>query len=155
MDTATTLNEFVSLVGQDTGKYFRLTRWAKWAGDARTLAHRELKAILGAILGAFVLIVLFIPLVVLAQIVPTVFKKHLALVYPLLPYIEDNESLAYLRDAFLLYYHVLKGYHPFSFRRKAIRALMDELDEHIDSLSFVLENEDFLEHALEGIKHAQ
>jgi len=88
----------------------------------------------------------------LAQfIVPKVFKKHLNQIYPALPYIKDKKSLGWLRDTFELYFFTLKGYRSICWSKREYDMMMDELDEHIDSLDYVLRNEAALNDAVAQI----
>lgn len=97
--------------------------------------------------------VLFLPVLIFAQITPFVFRKHISVIIPLLPYIQDREALLWIKDAFTLYYHSLKGYKPFCLFRGSINDLIDELDEHLDSISFVIENGPALRQAIDTIPH--
>lgn len=86
---------------------------------------------------------------------PFIYRKHLSVIFSALPYIKERESLSWLKDAFMLYYYSLKGYRPFCLFRGSIDALIDELDEQVDSLSFSLENQTFLQSAIGAIEKAE
>ena len=89
---------------------------------------------------------------VLAQFSPFVIRKHLQTIVPHLPEITDRASLQWLKDAFTLYYFSLKEYRPFCFFRGRLDALLDDLDEDIDSLAFALENDSFVKETIDQIK---
>lgn len=131
-------NQFAIIAGQDGRIFFGVLQAAK------SMASWWLRLIL--------IVFLAVPLLVFAQIAPFVFRKHLQTIFPVLPYIKDNDSLLWLKDAFMLYYYALKGYKPFCLFRKPINSLMDELDEHIDSLTFALENSNFIYTTIKGIE---
>lgn len=139
MDTSVSFNKFMSLAEQDGRIFYSMLQAAK------SMAGWWLRAIL--------LVFLFPLLLIFAQISPYIFRSPLNKIFPLLPYIKDKNSLNWLKDTFLLYYYTLKGYKPFCLFRKPVNSLMDELDEQIDSLSFSLKNQDFLQHAIENIEH--
>ncbi len=86
----------------------------------------------------------FIAYAILAQFVPFIFKKHLSVILPALPYLKDRKSITMLRDIFSLYYYAMKGYRPVSLFKGKIDAIIDDLDEQLDSISFALEHEAFL-----------
>lgn len=113
---------------------------------------QAVKSIASWWLHLILIIFLAVPLVVFAQIAPFIFRKHLQTIFPVLPYIKDKSSLIWLKDAFILYYYALKGYKPFCLFRKHINSLMEELDEHIDSLTFAMENSNFLHSAIKEIE---
>ena len=98
-------------------------------------------------------VVLFVPVLIFAQITPFVFRRHIKVIVPLLPYIQDQKALLWIKDAFTLYYHSLKGYRPFCLFRRSINDLIDELDEHLDSISFVIENGPALRQTIDAIPH--
>jgi hypothetical protein len=95
-----------------------------------------------------VFVFLIIPYLVIAQFIPVVFKSHLNKIYPALPYIEDRKSLEWLRDTFRLYHFSLKVYRPVALYKKNFDSLMEELDEHIESLEYVLNNEQSISQTL-------
>ena len=97
---------------------------------------------------------IFIVYVILAQFLPFIFKKHLSVILPALPYLKDRKSISMLRDIFSLYYYAMKGYRPVSLFKGKIDAIIDELDEQLDSISFALENEAFLAGEVEKIESA-
>jgi hypothetical protein len=108
-----------------------------------------------AVVIRIVLAPIVYPLVVIfAQFSPFVIKKHLQTIVPHLPEITDRSSLQWLKDAFTLYYFSLKGYRPFCLFlfRGRLDALLEDLDEEIDSLAFALENDTFLTETIEQIK---
>lgn len=127
-------NQFVTFAAKDGILFFGLLqtakRFASWW------------------LRAFILVFLFIPFIVFAQIVPFYFRKHLSIIFPVLPDIKDRDSLFWLRDAFSLYFYTLKGYRSLCMFRKSMDVLIDELDEHIDSISFAIENPNIINQAL-------
>lgn len=97
-------------------------------------------------------VVLFVPFVAFAQVTPFVFRRHLALILPHLPEVTDPQDLAWLKDAFTLYHETLKGYQPYCLFRHTTRETLDELDEQIDSLEFVITNAAFLRETLDQIE---
>ena len=107
-----------------------------------------------AMLWVNILAAIFLrPIVFLiAPIIPRIFRDHLNYIYPALPYIQDRKSLEWLRDTFLLYYFSLKGYRSAALFKNKFDLLMEELDEHIDSLNYVLENEKSISDTLKGHK---
>jgi hypothetical protein len=90
-----------------------------------------------------------------AQFAPFIFRKHLEVIFPALPYIKERESLYWLRDTFRLYYHTLKFYRSASLFRPQVDEILDRLDEEIDSLNFALQNEPFLKQVIETIEQRQ
>lgn len=139
MNPAVSFDRFVAVAEQDGRIFFGVLQ------AAQTMVSWWLRVILVGLL--------FIPVVIFAQIVPFLFRRHLAIIFPLLPDVKERESLAWVKEVLLLYYHVLKGYRTFCLFRRSINALMDEVDEHIDSLSYALEHAGFLQHAVEKIEH--
>lgn len=139
MNTAATFNEFVRLAEQDS-KFFA----------AMLQAMKSLKGSLWTWWLRWVLLVFLAPFLwLIAQLVPILFKQHLQIVFPILPYLKERESLILLKDVFLLYHEVLKGYRELAIvGRKRFDFLIEDLDEQIDSIEFVLENQPFLENAL-------
>lgn len=87
-----------------------------------------------------VAILLFPITLISAQFVPSVFAKHINIIVPALPFIKDKKTLHWIKDVFLLYYYTLKEYKKFSLFRTRINKLIEEIDEHIDSLEFSLNN---------------
>jgi len=83
-------------------------------------------------------ILLFPIVLIFAQIVPHVFAKHINIIIPALPFIKDEKILKWIKDVLLLYYYSLKEYKKFTVFRKRINKLIEELDEHIDSIEFSL-----------------
>lgn len=140
MNPAVSFDQFVALAEQDGRIFFGVLQAAK------SFAGWWLRVIL--------VIFLSIPLLIFAQIVPFIFRKHLSTIFPALPYIEKEESLHWLRDTFLLYYYALKGYNTFCLFRKSINSLIDELDENIESLEFALEHRSSLQKTIESIEHS-
>jgi hypothetical protein len=128
MNADATFNEFMGLAQQDMS--FAFFQSAKSIG----------KGIAWAIAAPFILL----PYAILAQFVPFIFKKHLSIILPALPYLKDKKSISMLKDVFSLYYFAMKGYRPACLFRGKIDAIIDELDEQIDSISFALEHEAFL-----------
>lgn len=137
MNVTMTFNQFVVVAEKDASLFFLQA--------AKNLAIWWLRIIL--------MVFLFMPVLIVAQIVPFIFGNHLAKIFRVLPYIKEQKHLYWLRDAFQLYYFALKAYKPFCLFRKRINALMEEIDEHIDSLTYVLENQPFLQRTIEGIEH--
>ena len=101
---------------------------------------------------SLLLIFLFTLAIILAQIAPHLFKRHINIIVPALPYIEETETLNWINDVFLLYYYSLKGYRRFCLFRNSINKLLEEVDEHIDSIAYVLENQAKLQNAIETIE---
>jgi hypothetical protein len=82
---------------------------------------------------------------VFAQVVPFVFGNHVNLIKPYLPSVTDRTSLIWLKDAFTLYHAALTDYRRVCLFRGRVDAILDELDEEIDSLELVLERGKFLQ----------
>jgi len=97
-------------------------------------------------------VLLFVRIVVLAQFVPFVFRRHLALLIPSLPNVHSPADLAWVRDALVLYHESLKAYARFCLFRSQINEMLDEVDEHLDSLEFVASHKDFLDKATAQIE---
>lgn len=91
--------------------------------------------------------------VVIAQVAPFIIRNHLDAIKPYLPAVTDRPSLAWLKDAFTLYHMALKGYRYVCLFRGRLDALLDDLDEEIDSLEFVLGQEKFLQETVAEITH--
>ncbi len=127
MNANATFNEFMGLAQQDMS--YAMYQSAKSVG----------KGAAWLIATPFV----FIAYAILAQFVPFIFKKHLEVILPALPYLKDRKSITMLKDIFSLYYFAMKGYRPASLFKGRIDAIIDELDEQIDSISFALEHEAF------------
>ena len=142
LNPAISLNQFAELAEQDGRIFFAILQAVRQAA----------KSIVSWWLSIITIIFLLPLILIFAQTVPIIFRKHLSIILPALPYIKERESLFWLKDVFQLYYYVLKGYRPFCLFRKSINFLMDEIDEHIDSLSLVLENQAFLQHATTNIE---
>ena len=102
------------------------------------------------LLAAIFLYPLFL---VFGQLAPFVFRKHLDAIKPYLPAVTDRSSLSWLKDAFTLYHMALKGYRHVCLFRGHLDALLDDLDEEIDSLEFVLGQEKFLQETVAEITH--
>lgn len=96
--------------------------------------------------------ILFPFILIFAQIAPYFFKKHISIIVPALPYIEETETLKWINDVFLLYYYALKEYRQFCLFRNSINKLLEEVDEHIDSIAYVLENKAKLQNAIGAIE---
>ena len=88
-----------------------------------------------------------------AQLAPFIFRKHLDAIKPYLPAVTDRATLAWLKDAFTLYHVALKGYRNISLFRGRLDALLEDLDEEIDSLEFVLQQDKFLQETVAEITH--
>ncbi|OGI39020.1 MAG: hypothetical protein A2140_07930 [Candidatus Muproteobacteria bacterium RBG_16_62_13] len=102
---------------------------------------------------AWVLLVVMLPFIlVLAQTVPFVFRPHLAILFPLLPRVTSRVELAWAKDILTLYCETLKIYKPFCLFRRQTNELIDEIEEHLDSLEFVAANEQFLQGAVAKIE---
>jgi hypothetical protein len=138
LNPTVSFNQFAIIAEQDGRIFFGVLQAAK------SMASWWLRLIL--------IVFLAVPLLIFAQISPFVFRKHLQTISPVLPYIKDKDSLIWLKDTFILYYFSLKDYKPFCLFRKSINSLMDELDEHIDSLTFALENSNFIHSAIKEIE---
>ena len=104
--------------------------------------------------GFIVLSPIIIPfLFIFAQVAPILFKNHLNKIIPYLPYIDDFNVLSVIKDIFAIYFYALKDYRPFCiFTRNKLDDLVDELDEHIDSLEYVIKNHEFLSAAVDKIE---
>ena len=90
---------------------------------------------------------------IIGQLAPFVMRKHLDAIKPYLPSVTDRATLAWLKDAFTLYYMALKGYRHVSLFRGRLDALLEDLDEEIDSLEFVLVQEKLLQETVAEITH--
>ncbi len=102
---------------------------------------------------AWVLLVILFPFFLLfAQFVPFVFRTHLATLFPLLPRVTDRNDLAWVKDVLILYCETIKVYKPFCFFRRQADDLIDEIDEHLDSLEFVAANDQYLQGAVAQIE---
>ena len=104
--------------------------------------------------GFIVLSPIIIPLLfTFAQVAPILFKNHLDKIIPYLPDIDDFNVLSVIKDIFAIYFYALKDYRPFCiFTRNKLDDLVDELDEHIDSLEYVLKNHELLSTAVDKIE---
>jgi hypothetical protein len=90
--------------------------------------------------AVFVLLIPLFPVVVLfAQVVPFIFRRHLNVILPALPFIQSREDLTNLKTAFTLYFWALKGYRPFCLLRRQVDILLEDLDDEIDSIDLVIE----------------
>lgn len=85
------------------------------------------------------------------QLAPFIFRKHLDAIAPHLPAVTDRATLAWLKDAFTLYHMALKDYRSVCLFRGRLDALLDDLDEEIDSLELVLGQEKFLQQTVAEI----
>lgn len=132
-------NQFEQLARRDTA-YLSL------AQSVRGYAMLWLKILVVISMGWLFLLI--------AQFVPRIFRKHLNYIYPALPYIQDKKSLEWLKDTFQLYYFSLKGYRSVALNKKSFDIMMEELDEHIDSLSYVLENHEMINGELKELLNA-
>lgn len=132
--------QFTAIAEQDGRIFFGVLQ------AARSMASLWLRLIL--------IVFLSVPLLIFAQLAPFVFRKHLHTILPALPYIKEQKALFWLRDAFMLYYYALEGYKPFCLFRSPVNSLMDDLDEHIDSLTFALENSNFINGAIKEIEQS-
>lgn len=102
MNADATFNEFMGLAQQDMS--FAMIQSAKTVG----------KGVAWLVAAPFFLIAYAI----LAQFVPFIFRKHLSVILPALPYLKDRKSIIMLRDIFSLYYYAMKGYRPASLSRE-------------------------------------
>jgi hypothetical protein len=83
---------------------------------------------------------LFLAVLGLAQCYPWTMRRMLNDVRPALPHVEDVEALTFLRDALRLALSVGRFYAHFCVFTSAMNDVLDETDETIDSISFVLNN---------------
>jgi hypothetical protein len=97
-------------------------------------------------------VLLFLPIVILAQFVPFIFRRHLALLIPRLPDVHNPADLAWVKDALVLYYESIKAYSPFCVFRGQMREMLDEVDEQLDSLEFAASHKEFLDKATAQIE---
>lgn len=119
------LREFKNNVWKDMFLFFRLPWISKVA-----------KSFLFSLLATL----LFPIALIFAQIVPFVFYKHINIIVLALPFIKDEKLLKWIKDVFLLYYYTVKEYKKFCLFRKRISRLIEDIEEHIDSLEFALNN---------------
>lgn len=105
-------------------------------------------------IGFIVLSPITVPtLFIFAQVAPILFKNHLDKIIPHLPYIDDFNVLSVIKDIFAIYFYALKSYRPFCvFTRNKLDDLVDELDEHIDSLEYVVKKHELLSTAVDKIE---
>ncbi len=137
MDATFALREFSQYAEHDAAMF----------NVAQTVATR-LRGLVWIILR----VILFVPFLVFAQVTPFMFRRHLALILPHLPDVTDPKDLAWLKDAFTLYYVTLEEYRPYCLFRRTTRELLDELDEQIDSLEFVTTHAEFLRETIDHIE---
>lgn len=97
-------------------------------------------------------ILAFFPFLLLAQVVPFIFRRHLALLIPGLPNVQSPGDLAWVKDALVLYHESLKAYSRFSVFRAQANEMLEEIDEHLDSLEFITSHKDFLDRATAQIE---
>jgi hypothetical protein len=97
-------------------------------------------------------VLLFAPFLVVAQFVPFIFRRHLRLLMPLLPDVKSEADLAWVKDVLVICYESLKAYNYFCVFRPQMRAMLDQVDEHLDSLEFIAPNREFLESAVARIE---
>lgn len=137
MDTTAPLRQFAETAVFDTA-VFGLARAAQ--------SH----------VGSFALNVLrfllFPVILVLAQVAPFFFKRHIDLILPHLPNITDRGALMFLRDALTVYYYGAQTWLPLTLFKKRTRALLEVLDEEIDSLKFALEHRVEIDITIEKIE---
>lgn len=103
-------------------------------------------------LGVILSVLVYPIFVVIAQFVPFVFRRHLALLTPHLPEVRSANDLAVARDALLLYHECLKLYARYCFFSKDADEVLDDIGEHLDSLEFVTGNKEFLDKAVAQIE---
>jgi len=141
-------NEFLN--GTKWDKIFIIPAQAKqWIAKTK----RNLISIL-IFIGFIIISPIIIPtLFIFAQITPILFKNHLDKIIPHLPNIDDFNILSIIKDIFTIYYYALKGYRPVCiFTRNTLDELIDELDEHIDSLEYAIKNHEFLSTSVDKIE---
>jgi len=97
-------------------------------------------------------VVVFPVFLVLAQFVPFIFERHLALLIPRLPDVRGADDLALVKDALMLYHESLKAYAAFCLFRRKASDMLDDIDEQLDSLEFIASNRQFLDGALAHIE---
>lgn len=138
--TAAALNPFIEAAERD----FALFQVAQLAGT-------RIRWWVGLILRA----VVFPFFVVLAQFVPFIYSRHIALLVPLLPDVQSPRDLAFAKDALTLYHVSLKEYSRFCLFQRRAEATLDEIEEQLDSLEFVTANKEFLDRAVAQIERRQ
>lgn len=135
--TAAALHPFVQAVERD---------WPLF--NVAQLAAARMHGVLVVVLRIF----LFVPFVLLAQFVPFIFRRHLALLIPSLPDVHSPADLAWVKDALVLYHESLRAYSRFSAFRREANDMLEEIDEQIDSLEFIAGHRDFLDKATAQIE---
>ncbi|HVY80742.1 MAG TPA: hypothetical protein VG994_07165 [Steroidobacteraceae bacterium] len=82
---------------------------------------------------------------ILAQLYPWRILKVLGLLKGVLPSIQNNDDLKLIRDMLRLAYGAGRFYRRLCLFRSSMQLALDELDEMIDSIAFVLCNEEQLQ----------
>jgi len=141
-------HEFVNSTKWDQ-IFIKPAQMRQWVAKTK----RNLKSIL--ILVAFIVFSpIIIPILfIFAQVAPILFENHLDKIIPYLPYIDNFNVLSMIKDIFAIYLYTLKGYRRLCiFTRNKLDNLIEELDEHIDSLEYVIENHEVLSAAVDKIE---
>lgn len=97
------------------------------------------------------LVFVAVPFFVCAQVVPFVYRRHLALLVPQLPHIQSEVDFAFVKDALTLYYFSLREYARYCLFKRQALDLLDEIEEQLDSIEFVSANKQFLDSAVAQI----
>lgn len=95
------------------------------------------KRLIGILFLPFLLVFSFI----LAQLYPISMRKTLREVTPRLPFVDDREVLMAARDAFKLSLGAGHFYSRACVARSSMRAVLEDIEETIDSLDLVLTSE--------------
>ena len=138
MDAAIAMQSFIATAEQDN-RFFGMVQ------VARSKAQGWLWSLVAKIVYPLFVLV--------AQFAPFVIRKHLDAITPYLPAVTDRATLEWLKDAFTLYHMALKDYRSVCLFRGRLDALLDDLDEEIDSLEFVLGHDKFLQETVAEITH--
>lgn len=101
------------------------------------------------LIGFVLLPFLAIFVLILAQLYPISMRKTLREVGPLLPDVQDTAALETLRDALLLALGAGRFYSRVCLLQRKMNDVLDEIEEHIDSLNLVLESPEALQALLD------
>ncbi len=117
------------------------------------LVYARVQWWLWTLVRPLLLLVAFPIFLVFAQIAPFIFRKHLNVITPHMANITDRAALSWLKDAFTLYFVAMKEYRRFCIFRERADALLDDLDEEIDSLKLVLDQGIMLDQVVKQIQN--